>query len=127
MTAPATVPEAALPPPPPELAGLVRLIGAEATLTLVELHGGTRLPVPKSANQGTRLSREIGLAAARALSAEYGGLMLRVPLAKRWRALVYRRAGQSYSAIARRLGASENSVWLWLNRAGVTGQMDLFA
>lgn len=126
MTAGAPTP---LPPPPPELAGLVRLVGAEAALTLVELHGGTRLPIPREANQGTRLAREIGLEAARALSAEHGGLMIKVPQVRRWRALVYRqRDGLTYAAIARRLSTTEGRVWEWLNAARMTTpQPDLFA
>lgn len=127
MTAPALPPKVDLPPPPPELAELVRLVGVEATLTLVELHGGTRLSVPKGANQGTRLAREIGLAAARAISAEYGGLMIKVPMAKPWRARIYRSRGMSYPAIARRLGTTEGRVWAWLNAARMTAQADLFA
>ena len=125
---PARPPEAELPPPPPELAELVRLVGPQATLTLVELHGGTRLFVPKSANQGTRLAREIGLSAAHALSAEYGGLMVKVPMAKPWRARIYRGEGMTYPAIARRLGTTEGRVWAWLNAAKMTvTQPDLFA
>lgn len=124
-------PEAELPPPTvPEAAALARLIGRQATLTLIELHGGTRIPIPRTVNQGTRLAREIGLDAARALCAVHGGVELKVPLAKPWRALIYRRRdGLSYAAIARRLGASDTSVWEWLKEGGATtaAQLDLFA
>lgn len=124
---PALPPEAELPPPPPELAELVRLVGVEATLAIVEMHGGTRLWVPKAANQGTRLALEIGLHEAHLLSAEYGGLMIKVPMAKPWRARIYRSRGMSYPAIARRLGTTEGRVWAWLNAARMTAQADLFA
>lgn len=116
-----------LPPAPQELAGLVRLIGAAATFRLVELHGGTRLPVPREANQGVRLAREVGLDAARALSAEFGGLSVKVPLAKAWLAAIYReRDGLSYAALARRLRVTEGTVWRWLEQAGQTASPPAF-
>jgi hypothetical protein len=136
---PASPAPAALPPPAtPAEAALVRLIGAEATLKLIEAHGGRRLDVPRSVNQGSLLPRQIGLLPARILVERYAGGRLRVPLARAWRARIYReRDGLSYAEIAVRLGASDRSVWRWLSDAGCTGaeadaagaaarQMDLF-
>jgi len=115
------------PPPPAELAFLTARIGAEATLKLLELHGGTRLHIPKHPNQGVRIAREIGLANARALAAHWGGDYLKVPLCRHWRARVYRSQGLSYADIARRLGVMEGTVWTYLRDAGMTApQADLF-
>lgn len=120
-----------LPPPTtPEAAALARLIGRDATLALIEAHGGARIAIPKTVNQASVLARTIGLDAARLLADRHGGTMLKVPLAKFWRAVIYRRRdGLSYAAIARRLGASESSVHAWLREGGATGapkQLDLF-
>lgn len=93
------------------------MIGGDAACTLFELHGGTRLMVPRRAHEGTKLARELGVAAARALSADYGGATIKVPLAKRWRALRLRGEGLSHAQIARRLCASESSVCNWLRAA----------
>lgn len=121
------------PPPdwaPAELRELTSLIGIPATFRLIELRGGTRVRVPKSVNQGRMLAREIGLTAARLLAERWGGDDLKVPLARHWRARVYRARGDSYSQIARRLGVSESTVHTYLRAAGLTSvqaeQLDLF-
>lgn len=117
-----------MPPPPQQLEHLTSRIGAESTLRLIELHGGVRIHVPKRVTARTKLAREIGEDAARALSAHWGGDFLSVPLAREWRARVYKARGASYSVIARRLQVTEHAVWRILNRAGMTeAQGDLFA
>ncbi|GGG30850.1 hypothetical protein GCM10010964_18460 [Caldovatus sediminis] len=117
-------------PPPAELSRLAALIGGEATLRLIEAHGGTRIFVPARPNQGHPLARTIGLEAARALAAEWGSTWLKVPLCRHWRVRVYRARGESYKAIARRLGMDESGVWRILHAARMTGearQTDLFS
>lgn len=122
------------PPPitwsPAELAFLTDLIGVPATFRLIELHGGTRVRVPKGVNQGSRLARDIGLDPARRLAERWGGDMLKVPLARYWRARVYRSRGDSYRTIARRIGVNEGTVHTYLRAAGMTThgaqQLDLF-
>lgn len=115
---------------PPEAAWLVRLLGEADALRLVEAHGGVRISIPHRA-EGSALAGSIGLRAAGLLAAELGGNFLRVPLCKRWQAIALReRDGLSYSEIARRLLASESSVFRWLESAGMTAstsgpQMDL--
>ncbi len=115
---------------PAELRFLTDLIGVPAAFRLIELHGGARVSVPKGVNQGSRLARDIGLAEARRLAARWGGDTLKVPLARYWRARVYRAQGLSYRAIARRLGVTEGTVHTYLRAAGMTGdavkQLDLF-
>lgn len=115
------------PPPPAELAWLADHIGADATLRLIEAHGGTRLYVPEKPNQGSPLARLVGLSQARALADRYGGDYIRVPLARNWRVRLYRQRGETYPAIARRLGITESQVGKILTAAGsTTRQLNLF-
>lgn len=116
------------PPPPAELAWLTSVIGADATLRLIEAHAGTRVYVPKEANQGSAARLGLSLMAARLLSARFGGEHILVPIARAWRVRVYRAAGLAYPAIARRLGITERAVGRILTDAGLTQrQPDLFA
>lgn len=115
------------PPPPAELAWLSDAIGAEATLRLIELHGGRRVFVPKAPNQASKLAREIGLPAAQALSALRGGEDIKVPLARAWRVRLYRARRCTWADIAGKLGMTESQVGKLLKAAGATHpQRDLF-
>lgn len=105
---------------PAELAWLGDVLGAEATLALIEKRGGTRVYVPFQATKTSQLTQEIGLRAARALVGAYGGSTVTVPVARSWRVRHYHAAGLSYAAIARKLGCHEDTVWRLLNRAGET-------
>jgi predicted DNA-binding protein (UPF0251 family) len=104
-------------PVPGEVARFLALIGEAATLRLVELHGGTRLTIPAGGAARNRIARELGAEAARALFAEFGHERIRVPLAKSWRARIYRTQGLSYRQIALRLGCNEPTVWRYLHQA----------
>jgi len=116
------------PPPPAELAWLTDIIGADATRQLIEQHAGTRVYVPKDVNQGSAARLGISLPAARALAARYGGEHILVPIARAWRVRLYRVAGLTYPAIARRLGITERAVGRILTDARMTQQQpDLFA
>ncbi|UPY36208.1 hypothetical protein [Sediminicoccus sp. KRV36] len=95
---------------PAELAYLTSLMGAEATFRLIETNGGCRIYIPKHPRQGCALARDIGLHAARLLSAEYGGGDLKVPIARVWRVATYSINGLSVRTIARRLCVSEDTV-----------------
>ena len=95
---------------------LVRLVGEDAALLFIETFGGRRVFIPKRAATRALISRVIGGTAAKALSAEFGGMQLRVPLAKQWRMKVYRQQGMSHSDIAKAIGATENSVQQALRR-----------
>lgn len=97
-------------PPPAELGYLAERIGARATLALIEAAGGTRVHIPKSCNQGSKLARLIGLDAARALAEWRGGEDVKIPLARHWRIRIRRAMGDSYQQIARRLGITEKAV-----------------
>ena len=108
---------------PPEIAPFVALIGEHAALLLVEHHGGTRITIPAGAE--TRLAEQIGAQAAAALFAHFGHERVAVPLAKGWRARLYRERGWSYAAIARKLGCNESTVWKHLNPATGGAQLAL--
>lgn len=115
-----------LPPHTDDVAQLVNLIGPEATLKLIEARGGTRLYV-SDAVEGLTIPDIIGIDAAAKLSAVYGRDRLKVPLARPWRILCYQAMGLSYSAMARRAGCTEGTVWDVLKRHGATStQYDLF-
>lgn len=114
-----------LPRSPAELAWLTDCVGADAALRLIERHGGTRIYVPREVNQGTPLAIEIGLDPARALSVAFGGEIVRIPLAKYWRAWIYRAQGLAYSEIARRLGCTDNTARLMLQARPSDRQMAL--
>jgi hypothetical protein len=105
--------------PPPQAALLVRLIGPDLALRLMELHGGSRVFVPRAAGRDQKLAQELSPAAEAALVEEYGGGNIEVPLCKAWRARIYRRRGQTVRQIALTLGCSERSVRSWLADADV--------
>jgi hypothetical protein len=114
-------------PPPAELAYLAERIGARATLALIEAEGGHPLHIPKSANQGSKLARLIGLEPARALVAWRGGEYVKIPLARHWRIRIRRSMGATYRQIARDLGITEKAVHDNLHAARLTHpQPDLF-
>lgn len=115
-----------LPPPTDDVARLVKMVGPEAALALVEARGGTRLYVAQTP-EGSEIEKIAGLDAAKKLSAQYGRDWLRVPLARPWRILCYRAAGMSYRAIARKAGCTDANVWEVLKRHdAVSRQGDLF-
>ncbi len=110
---------------PAELAYLVDAIGEDATLLLIELRGGTRVYIPRTPDDASPLSKDIGIIAARRLSRAWDLDHLKVPLAKRWRAHVYRHRGMSYPEIAQALGVSETTVWRLLQPSRHTEQLSL--
>ena len=112
--------------PPAEIVALIAVIGEDATLRLVETHGGIRTYVPRTVSAKSALAQSIGVEAARGLSREFGGMKIHPPMVKRWRALVLRqRDGLSYSEIARRLSVDDTTVYKWLNAGGLIGRLKL--
>lgn len=108
-------------PSNPVDAALVRMIGALPALKLLEAYGGLTLDVPRAVDRGTKLPEIVGLEAAKILVEQYGGGRMQVPLARAWRACVYRqRDGLSISEIARRLSATDRTVKRWLGEGGMT-------
>lgn len=118
-----------LPSPTYEVAHLVALIGAEATLALVERRGGTRFYVSTEAKLSPdhELWQVVGEDAARYLARRYGGEQIVVPLARQWRILVYTAREQSAAAVARATGCNERTVHRVLRRhEAAARQLDLF-
>lgn len=105
--------------PPAELSALADIIGAEPTLALIEAHGGTNFYVPKTRPNAEMIAL-LGEAPASALVRMIGGNRIKVPLAKRWRCLIYRQRGLTYRAIALKLNITEDVVHRWLQAAQMT-------
>ncbi len=100
---------------------LIDLIGEDATFRLVERFAGTRTYIPHNARGDVHLAELLGREAAAKLAAEFGGLYLRVPLAKPFRIKALRQSGLSYAEIALRVGCTEVTVFEHLKRLGVAG------
>jgi hypothetical protein len=114
-------------PAPAEIHWLTDIVGASAALAMIEAHGGTRVYVPKDINQNSAARLALPLPEARRLGEEFGGEHILVPIARAWRVRLYRAAGMTYPAIARKLGITERAVGRILTDAGLTtSQGDLF-
>jgi hypothetical protein len=114
-------------PAPAEIHWLTNIIGADAALSMIEAHGGTRVYVPKEINQNSAARLALPLPEARRLGEAFGGEHILVPIARAWRVRMYRAAGLTYPAIARKLGITERAVGRILTDAGLTtSQGDLF-
>jgi hypothetical protein len=114
-------------PAPAEIHWLTKIIGADAALSMIEAHGGTRVYVPKEINQNSAARLALPLPEARRLGEAFGGEHILVPIARAWRVRMYRAAGLTYPAIARKLGITERAVGRILTDAGLTtSQGDLF-
>lgn len=106
-----------LPPATEDVARLVGLIGAEATLKLLEARGGTRIYIPESAAGGV-LAGIIGLDAAEAMHRHYGKGEIRLPLGRNWRVLCYIALGHNRRQAALKAVCTENTVDDILSRYG---------
>lgn len=93
-----------------EASELVEVIGKEGVIALAEKFGGTRLYVPKTVEIDSEIVQAIGLDAAGALSARYAPDVIRIPLAREYRAVHYRCQGYSNAKIAVKLGLTESGV-----------------
>lgn len=106
-----------LPPATENVAPLVDLIGAEATLKLLEARGGTRLYIARPAAGGA-LAGIIGLGAAEAMYRHYGAGEIKIPLGRDWRVLCYIALGYSRPQAAVKVVCSVNMVGRILARHG---------
>ncbi|PCI03865.1 MAG: hypothetical protein COB78_05790 [Hyphomicrobiales bacterium] len=88
---------------------LLKRLGPDGYLQLLENYGGIRLFVPKSVER-SELTTAIGFENVRLLSERHGAEYIKVPLDREYRAKIYRAQGLSHARIARRLGVTENAV-----------------
>ena len=95
------------------VAQLVQYIGEDAALKLVEAFGGLGIKLSDHPRKGV-LVNAIGIEAAQALGKALGRGLYRVPVARSWRAGIYRRQGKSHPWIARKLAMTESGVWRML-------------
>jgi len=116
-----------LPPATDDVSRFVDLIGAEATLRLLEARGGTRLWIPQKAADGV-LAGIVGLDAAEAMAKHYGSGEIKLPLGRPWRVLCYIAMGMNRPQAALKAGTSEGVVHQILQRFGrpTKIQLDLF-
>lgn len=89
---------------------LVQILGEEDFVRLCQELGGTRVYVPYHCRPESELVDAVGVEACEKLSRALAPATIRVPLARRERALYYRAAGLSNPQIARKLGITETGV-----------------
>lgn len=89
---------------------LAAVLGQEGLVRFCQEYGGTRVYVPHKLADDHDIVTTIGRDLADKLSRAMAPCTIRVPLARRERALYYRAAGMSDAQIARRLGITENGV-----------------
>jgi hypothetical protein len=106
-----------LPPATKEVARFVDLIGADATLKLLEARGGTRLYIADS-KEGGLLAGIVGLDAAEAMRRHFGKGEIMLPIGRPWRILCYIAMGLSGPQAALKSGTSEKVVHSTLQRYG---------
>jgi hypothetical protein len=76
--------------------------------------------IPKTSREGQKLSNLIGIGPSKAMSAEFGGMLINVPLARSWRCKVYFGRGWTNPQIARALGVSDSTVVRILSNLGLS-------
>ena len=90
--------------------GLQAILGMDGFVALCQELGGTRLYIPWTMRDGSDVVEAVGRELADKLSRAMAPATIRVPLARRERALYWREKGLSDSRIARKLGMTENGV-----------------
>lgn len=89
---------------------LQAILGKEGYVRLCQELGGTRIYVSHEFRDDHEVVQTVGRAQADKLSRAMAPATIRVPLARRERALFYRAQGMSNGKIARLLGITENGV-----------------
>jgi len=86
------------------------ILGEDGFVAFCQAFGGTRLYVPYNLKDDHEVVTALGRELADKLSRKMAPTTIRVPLARRERALHYRKAGKSNAQIARLLGITESGV-----------------
>lgn len=112
------------------------ILGDEGFVRFIQALGGKRVYFSYTFGDDSDVIQAVGRASADKLSRALAPATLRIPLARRERALAYRKQGMSDAAIARKLGVTENAVGkIWKREVGLqergrsaksAGQLDLF-
>jgi len=89
---------------------LAAVLGQEGLVRFCQALGGTRVYVPYKLADDNDIVEAVGRELADKLSRSFAPATIRVPLARRERALYYRAGGLSDARIARLLGITENGV-----------------
>ena len=91
-------------------------LGEEGFVRFCQELGGTRIYVPYQMRDENEIVRAVGRDLAEKLSRALAPATIRVPLARRDRALFYRAQGLSNPQIARKLGITESGVFKLFGR-----------
>lgn len=86
------------------------VLGEEGFVLFCQALGGTRVYVPYSLRDDNDIVAAVGRPLAEKLSRALAPATIRVPLARRERALYWRAHGLSNAAVARKLGITESGV-----------------
>ncbi len=89
---------------------LLQILGEPDFVRLCQELGGTRVYIPYKCREKSDLTEAIGPEACERLSRALAPATIRVPLARRERALFYRAQKLSNGKIARKLGITETGV-----------------
>ncbi len=115
----------------PRLRELVEIIGLPAAVKLIEARGGTRLYVPRKAEEDRLLVRLIGRPAAAKLMRRYGGDVIELDRgvrglrAVRNRAIIAESEHRSAMQLALKYQLTERQVWKILERAARVNRRQL--
>ncbi|MBT8170435.1 helix-turn-helix domain-containing protein [Falsiruegeria litorea] len=102
------------PKPTAQVEPYLEALGLDDTLKFIEAYGGTEIYIAQQPQSRSSVVDLVGYAKARALAVIDFRLARRVPLAKKWRAQVYKSQGLKTVEIARKLGSAESTVRLYL-------------
>lgn len=97
------------------------MLTPEEFMSLVEEFGGQRTYVPIQIRPSHRIARTMGQAAADKMAQAFGGVSVRIPLAREIRVRYHHSKGMSAPAIARRMVMTESGVKSVLRRANGIG------
>lgn len=99
------------------------LLGKEGFVLFCQEFGGTRVYIPRKLWDNNDIVQAIGRERAGRLSAAFAPATIRVPLARRERALYWRAQGLSHGRIALKIGVTETAVNKLFQREESAGKL----